>query len=106
MKNLIITINLCVLLLLVGCAEEFKKDEPLKKKYDRPDWIDKPEPNFVGKCTTHVKGVIAQEQCAYKKALADITMLKQGSDIKVSGTIVDRWHDKTADVMYVLIKEN
>ena len=108
-------------------------------KSDQPDWINKPEPNFVGKCATHVRGAIAQEQCAYKKGLAYIAMskgvsvdvsadmiMKQTStektgtsygqvqavvkmdekNIKVSGTIIDKWHDKTADIMYVLIKEN
>jgi len=132
MKNLITTFSLCVLLLISACAEEVKKN-------DRPDWIDNPEPNFVGKCATHVKGAIAQEQCAYKKGLAYIAMSKGLSvdisskmtmkqtatektgtsygqvqavvemdekDIKVSGLIIDKWHDKTADIMYVLIKEN
>ncbi len=123
---------LCALLIFSGCAEEIKKP-------DRPDWIDKPEPNFVGKCATHVKGLIAQEQCAYKKGLAYIAMSKGVSvdvssemtmkqtatektgssygqvhavvkmdekNIRVSGSIIDKWHDKTADIMYVLIKEN
>ena len=27
-------------------------------------------------------------------------------NINVSGTIIDKWHDKTADILYVLIKEN
>ncbi|MCK4676324.1 MAG: hypothetical protein KAT61_10410, partial [Gammaproteobacteria bacterium] len=94
---------------------------------------------FVGKCGTHERGSIAQEQCAYKKGLAYIAMskgvsvdvtadmtMKQSStektgksygemqavvnidekNIKVSGTIVDKWHDKTADIMHVLIQEN
>ena len=132
MKNLITTFSLCVLLLISACAEEVKKN-------DRPDWIDNPEPNFVGRCATHVKGAIAQEQCAYKKGLAYIAMSKGMSvdisskmtmkqtatektgtsygqvqavvemdekDIKVSGLIIDKWHDKIADIMYVLIKEN
>ena len=119
-------------MLISGCAEEVKKN-------NRPDWIDKPEPNFVGKCATHVKGAIAQEQCAYKKGLAYLAMskgvsvdvsadmiIKQTStektgtsygevqavvkmdekNITVSGIIIDKWHDKTADIMYVLIKEN
>ena len=132
MRKFIFLINLFILLLSSACSNEAKKP-------DRPDWIDKPEPNFVGKCATHVKGAIAQEQCAYKKGLAYIAMskgvsvdvsadmtLKQSStektgksygeihsvvkmdekNIKVSGTIIDKWHDKTADIMYVLIKEN
>ena len=131
MNKIIILTGLCVLL-LSGCAAEVKKN-------DRPDWIDKPENNFVGKCGTHERGSIAQEQCAYKKGLAYIAMskgvsvdvtadmtMKQSStektgksygemqavvnidekNIKVSGTIVDKWHDKTADIMYVLIQEN
>ena len=125
--------GLYVLLMLYGCAaEEVKKNE-------RPDWIDNPEPNFVGKCATHVKGLIAQEQCAYKKGLAYIAMSKGVSvdvtsdmtmkqtatektgssygqvqatvkmdekDIRVSGSILEKWHDKNTDIMYVLIREN
>jgi len=131
-RNIILLSILCSLLILSGCTKE-------PQKPDRPDWIDKPEPNFVGKCATHVKGAIAQEQCAYKKGLAYIAMskgvsvdvsadmkIKQSStektgksygevqavvkmdekNIKVSGTIIDKWHDKSADIMYVLIKEN
>jgi len=132
MQKNIVLFSLCVFLMFSGCAKEVKKN-------NRPDWIDKPEPNFVGKCATHVKGAIAQEQCAYKKGLAYIAMskgvsvdvsadmkIKQSStektgksygevqavvkmdekNIKVSGTIIDKWHDKSADIMYVLIKEN
>ena len=132
MQRNIILFGLCALFILTGCAKVVKKN-------DRPDWIDKPENNFVGKCATHVKGIVAQEQCAYKKGLAYIAMskgvsvdvsadmtMKQTStektgksygevqavvkmdekDIRVSGVIIDKWHDKTADIMYVLIKEN
>jgi len=132
MQKNIVLFSVCVFLMFSGCAKEVKK-------IDRPGWIDKPEPNFVGKCATHVKGAIAQEQCAYKKGLAYIAMskgvsvdvsadmkIKQSStektgksygevqavvkmdekNIKVSGTIIDKWHDKAADIMYVLIKEN
>ena len=132
MPRNIILFGLYALLMLSGCAKEVKKN-------DRPDWIDKPENNFVGKCSTHVRGSIAQEQCAYKKGLAYIAMskgvsvditadmtMKQVStektgksfgqvdavvkidekNIKVSGTIIEKWHDKTADIMYVLIQEN
>ncbi len=132
MKNIKMILGLLVFLVITGCAKEAIKN-------DRPDWIDKPEPNFVGKCATHVKGIIEQEQCAYKKGLAYIAMskgvsvdvsadmtMKQTStektgrsygevqavvkmdekNIKVSGIIIDKWHDKTADIMYVLIQEN
>jgi hypothetical protein len=132
MKNIKMFLGLLVFIVVTGCAKEAIKN-------DRPDWIDKPEPNFVGKCATHVKGIIAQEQCAYKKGLAYIAMskgvsvdvsadmtMKQTStektgrsygevqavvkmdekNIRVSGIIIDKWHDKTADIMYVLIQEN
>ena len=132
MQKIISTFGLCLLLSMAGCGENVKKN-------DRPNWIDNPDGNFVGKCATHVRGAIAQEQCAYKKGLAYIAMskgvsvdisskmtMKQAStektgssygqvhsvvtmdekNIKVSGTIIDKWHDKTADIMYVLIKEN
>ena len=106
---------------------------------DRPEWLDDPGNNFIGKCGTHIKGAIAQEQCAYKKGLTSIAMSKgvtvdvdaamsmkqtssqssgtsQGQleatvkmdakDVKISGTIIDKWHDRARDIMYVLIKEN
>jgi len=121
-----------MLLLISACS-----NEPVKS--DRPDWIDNPAGNFVGKCATHVRGTIAQEQCAYRKGLTYLAMskgvsvdvsssmvMKQSSNektgssygqvqamvkmdeknIKVSGTIIDKWHDKMADIMYVLIQEN
>lgn len=91
--------KLCGLLLLSGCAEVVKQDE-------RPEWIDKPEPNFVGKCAGEAKDLVTQEQCAYNKALADISLLKSGfDDIEASGIIVDRWHDRDGDILYVLIRE-
>ena len=115
---------ICVSIFVLGCAQEIKKS-------DRPDWTDNPGSNVVGKCSTHVMGAIAQEQCAYKKGLSYIAMSKgvsvdinstmtmqqtgterSGSshgqvssvvkmdekDIKVSATIIDKWHDKVADI--------
>lgn len=99
MKKLEILIHLCILLLMAGCNKEVKKEQ-------RPEWIDKPEPGFVGKCATHEKDINEQEQCAYNKALVDIAESKLDSaEFKVSGIIIDKWHDKNAEVMYVLIKE-
>ncbi len=143
MKKITILFCLCVLIIFSGCAKETKKnDRPDwidNPKNNRPDWIDNPEPNFVGRCATHIKGFNAQEECAYKKGLAYIAMSKGVSvdissemtmkqtatektgssygeaktsvkidenNIKVSGTIIDKWHDKSGDIMYVLIKEN
>ncbi len=124
--------GLCILLMISACTGEVKKD-------DRPDWIDNPEPDFVGKCATHVMGLIAQEHCAYKKGLAymaiskgvsvdvssDMTITQTATektgtsygqlqstvsmdekDIRVSGSIIDKWHDRRADILYVLIREN
>lgn len=132
MKNLKTILCLGALLLISACSNEVKKN-------DRPDWIDKPDGYIVGRCATHVKGLIAQEQCAYKKGLIYIAMskgvsvdvssqmmIKQTStektgnsygqvqavvtmdekNIRVGGSIIDKWHDETADVMYVLIEEN
>jgi hypothetical protein len=42
----------------------------------RPDWVTNPGNNHVGKCGTHIKGLIYQEQCAYKKGLTYIAMTK------------------------------
>ncbi len=67
MKKIIILINLCVLLLMTGCAKEVKKDEPLEKKNDRPDWIDKPEPNIVGKCGAQAEGQSHKNDAPIKK---------------------------------------
>lgn len=138
MKKQINSIGLLFLLLLTGCAAEEVKQN------NRPDWIDKPEPNFVGICATPVKGTDTQEQCAYKKGLAHIAMSKgvpldmsstmtidamtiekvatekTGSgygqlqatlkmdekNIKLSGSVIDKWHDETTNIMYVLIREN
>ncbi|MBT8120659.1 MAG: hypothetical protein KJN89_13180 [Gammaproteobacteria bacterium] len=132
MKKLFYLPGLCVFFMASGCAQEVKKNE-------RPYWIDNPEPNFVGKCATHAKGLIAQEQCAYEKGLTYIAMskgisvdvisdmtMKQAStektgssygqvqstvrmdekDIRISGSIIDKWHDRRADILYVLIMEN
>ncbi|HHJ34728.1 MAG TPA: hypothetical protein ENJ87_03085 [Gammaproteobacteria bacterium] len=130
-KMVALSLLMCFLL-LAGCGKEVKKS-------NRPDWIDNPGENFVGKCATHVKGLIAQEQCAYKKGLAYIAMSKGVSvdvssrmtmrqaatektgssygqvqavvrmdekNIRVSGSIIDKWHDRATDIIYVLIKEN
>ena len=132
MRQLTILINLILLLPLVGCGNGIKSSQG-------PDWIDNPGTNIVGKCGTHVKGHIAQEQCAYKKGLTYIAMskgvsvdisadttLKQNAtektgssyghvqanikveekNINISARIIDKWHDKTSDIMYVLIEEN
>jgi hypothetical protein len=132
MQTNIYLAGLCVLLMISGCAQEVKND-------DRPEWIDNPDPYFVGKCATHVMGLIAQQQCAYEKGLTYIAMskgisvdvlsdmtMKQTStektggsygqvqstvrmdekDIRVSGSIIDEWHDRSADIFYVLIQEN
>jgi len=131
MKNTVLLV-LSVVLIGSGCANEVKK-------VAQPAWIDNPGSNFVGKCGTHVRGAIAQEQCAYKKGLTYMAMSKGVSvdvssninmkqtadqktgssyglveavvkmdekDIRVSGSIIDKWHDKVSDVMYVLIEEN
>ncbi len=132
MKNLKAILGLSLLVLISACTKEVKQN-------NRPDWIDKPDGYFVGKCASHVKDLTAQEQCAYREGLAYISMSKgfsvdassqktikqsatekTGSSygqvqavvnkdektIKVSGSIIDKWHDKVSDIMYVLIKEN
>jgi hypothetical protein len=132
MKKIISIFGLCLFVVITGCGGDTIKN-------DRPNWIDNPDGNFVGKCATHVRGAIAQERCAYKKGLAYIAMSKGGSvdissrmtmkqsstektgssygqvravvsmnekNIKVSGMIIDKWHDEMADIMYVLIHEN
>ncbi len=138
MKNIVFLSGLCLFFMFSGCANEVKNNN-LHERNNRPDWIDKPDGYFVGKCATHVRGLIAQEQCAYKKGLAYIAMSKGVSvdisskmtmkqtatektgssygqvhavvkmdekNIRVSGSIIDRWHDRTADIFYVLIEEN
>ena len=77
MQRNIILFGLCVLLLISGCAEKEVK------KNNRPDWIDEPDGYFVGKCATHVRGAIAQEQCAYKKGLAYIATAKGISLLRI-----------------------
>ena len=132
MQKIISIFGLSFLIVISSCGKDVIKN-------DRPDWIDNPDGHFVGKCATHVRGAIAQEQCAYKKGLAYIAMSKGVSvdisskmtmkqtatektgssygqvyavvsmdekNIKLSGSIIDKWHDKKADIMYVLIEEN
>jgi len=136
MKKLSAVLAVFTSVLLAGCQSDVKP-EP------RPGWIDNPGNNFVGKCAAHVRGLIAQEQCAYEKGLTYMAMSKgvsvdvsssmtmkqtatqtagssHGSnfgqveasvkmdenDIRVGGTIIDKWHDRVADIMYVLIEEN
>jgi len=55
------------LMLLVSCGHH---------RIPKPDWVTNPGDNHVGKCGTHVKGLIYQEQCAYKKGLTYIAMTK------------------------------
>jgi len=132
MKRLSAVLALFASVLVTGCQSDVKPDP-------RPGWIDNPGDNFVGKCATHVRGPIAQEQCAYRKGLTYMAMSKgvsvdvssnmtmkqtateksgssygkveasvtmEEKDIRVAGTIIDKWHDKVADIMYVLIEEN
>ena len=124
--------NLYLFLLLPACAQ-------VESKNSRPDWVDNPGSDYVGQCGTHVRGITAQEQCAYKKGLIYIAMSKGVSvdinadmvirqtstektgssfgkvqatvnmnqkDIQVNATIINKWHDTVADIMYVLIQEN
>jgi len=133
MLNIKSLVNVIALLFVVSACSS------VDTMQERPEWIDNPESNFVGKCGTHVNGRLAQEQCAYQKGLTGMAMSKgvtvdvnaamsmsqsstqstgrshgqmdasvkmDAKDIKISGTIIDKWLDRTRDVMYVLIKEN
>ena len=132
MSRLLTIFFVIILTILASCGGKEVKSN------GRPDWIDNPGDNFVGKCGTHVNGRIAQERCAYEKGLAYMAMAKgvkvdvssqttmkqtatqkTGSsygrmeskvnmnekNIKVKGKIVDKWYDRNADIVYVLIKE-
>jgi len=127
-------ILITLVLLLSACASSTKMPENT-----RPDWVSHPGSNYVGKCGTHIRGLIAQEECAYKNGLSYIAMskgvsidieasfsMKQRStstsgksygevestmamdqkDIHISAEIIDKWHDRVSDVLYVLIQEN
>jgi len=60
----------------------------------RPDWVDNPGDAHVGKCGTHIKGLIYQEQCAYKKGLTYIAMTKGvTADISANMDISQTSHD-------------
>ncbi|MBC8210254.1 MAG: hypothetical protein H8E21_04245 [Gammaproteobacteria bacterium] len=128
------TIIISLVLFLSACASAPKMPEN-----PRPDWVSNPGSNFVGKCGTHIRGLIAQEECAYKNGLSYIAMskgvsidieasfsMKQSStstsgrshgevestmamdqkDIHISAEIIDKWHDRVRDVLFVLIQEN
>ena len=75
-KTLTVLFTLVFALALAACAGSPKKPQ-------RPEWIDNPGDGIVGKCGTHVRGPIAQEQCAYRKALAYLAMSK-GLKVDVS----------------------
>ena len=121
-------------LFLSACASS----HPPAKTSSRPGWIDNPGDYIVGKCGTHIRGLIAQEQCAYKNGLTYIAMSK-GVSVDVAGSmtmrqrssqssgksygelestvkideknihieaeVIDKWHDRVSDMMYVLIRE-
>ena len=57
-----------LVLTLISCAGV--------KTNPRPAWVNDPGDKHVGKCGTHIRGLIYQEQCAYKKGLAYIAMTK------------------------------
>jgi hypothetical protein len=130
MRQLIIAVTL--VFIVSACASA-------PKMATGPDWIKNPGSNYVGKCGTHIRGLIAQEQCAYKNGLTYIAMSKGVSvdvaarismqqssrnatgksygevnstlemdekNIQINAEIIEKWHDRTRDIMYVLIKEN
>lgn len=117
--------------ILIGCASA-------PKTPSKPAWINNPGGNYVGKCGTHIRGPIAQQECAYKNGLMYIAMSKGVSvdveasismkqsvhnetarntggiestismdekNIQISTEIIDKWHDRVSDILYVLIKE-
>jgi len=127
-------IMIALVFLLSACASS-----PRMPANPRPDWVSNPGSNFVGKCGTHIRGLIAQEECAYKNGLSYIAMskgvsidieasfsMKQRSTgtagrsfgevestmamdqkgIHISAEIIEKWHDRVSDVLYVLIQEN
>ena len=89
MWPLTVLFNLVLLFSLISCSSGVKSTE-------RPNWIDNPGSNIVGKCGTHVKGRTAQEQCAYKKGLTYIAMSKGVSvDISSDTTMKQSAAEKT-----------
>ncbi len=120
-------------LVLTACASA-----PPVATNSRPDWVNNPGDLVVGKCGTHIRGLTAQEQCAYKNGLTYIAMSKGVSvdvagsmtmrqrstqssgksygelessikidekNIRIEAEVVDKWHDRISDMMYVLIRE-
>jgi len=126
---------LIVMLLTSACAGPGTQTT---QKPGRPSWIDNSGTDVVGKCGTHIRGLIAQEQCAYKNGLTYIAMSKGVSvdvagsmtmrqrasqstgqsygelessvkidekNIRIEAEVIDKWHDRISDIMYVLIRQ-
>ena len=100
-----------------------------------PAWVDEPDRNqAVGSCSTHALGKYKQKECAMTRARLELAA-RQGVDIqsmsvmtenannissssklsqqtvqevnsKIKARLVDSYHDKAQDVLWVLMEEN
>lgn len=113
--------------LLSGCATQ--------NTLDVPSWLENPNGNqVVGQCGPHALGKYKQKECAITRARLELAARKgvaiksmslmtekatnmasssslnqqtiQEINSKVKARLVDSFHDKNQDVIWVLIEEN
>lgn len=113
--------------IISGCAQAPTNSQP--------DWIDNPSRNqAVGSCGAHALGKYKQKECAMTRARLELAarqgveikslsiMSEQASNIRSSSTLnqqtvqevsskikarlVDSYHDKAQDILWVLMEEN
>lgn len=128
MKNIkIIGTFLLSLSFLSGCASQTTSQVP--------NWLDNPSRNqAVGSCGSHALGKYKQKECAMTRARLELAA-RQGVEIKsmslmtenatnmassstlnqqtiqevnskVKARLIDSYHDKSQDVIWVLVEEN
>lgn len=118
---------LSTVLMLVGCL--------VKDGHSEPDWIENPARHqAVGSCGSHALGKYKQKECAMTRARLELAARKgieiksmslmterasnmtsrstlnqqvtQEVNTKIKARLVDSYHDKNQDILWVLVEEN
>ena len=126
-KRLFVTGILASLLMLCACAS--------KPSSPRPHWIDSASKHqAVGSCATHALGKYKQKECAISRARLELAarkgitisaqtvMTESATNLTSQSTLdgittqtvngviktrlVDSYHDKQQDIIWVLVEEN
>lgn len=114
-------------LMLAGCL--------VKDGHSEPDWIENPDRHqAVGSCGSHALGKYKQKECAMTRARLELAARKgieiksmslmterannmtssstlnqqvtQEVNAKIKARLVDSYHDKNQDILWVLVEEN